>query len=166
MLEDEDSHHSAVHDSSTEVKMTPVGRRILASPMESANLLPSGEAERPHRHKSPRRPDIPGAKAHKRSPNTQRELRNQARINELEETVDELEKKLRGESTEKHELALQIRKLKASLAEQQQLVRLHPQSFELRVLAWLCQSQLNPSTLVSSVLQPKRMLRTCGSRCH
>jgi hypothetical protein len=122
LAEDDEAPPSAAHNSSAEVRMTPVGRRILASPIGSGTCMASDEAEHHQRHKSPRRVDIPLPKAHKRSPASQRELRNQARINELEETVDELEKKLRGESTEKHELTLQIRKLKASLAEQQQLV--------------------------------------------
>ena len=108
-------------------RSTPGSRRIVASPGMAAivdenispvkppsNITPQGVAKAKVAGHPP---------AHK--PNlTQREARSQARINELEETVDELEGKLRAEATGKHELGLQMRKLKVALAEQEQLVTL------------------------------------------
>lgn len=102
-------------------RSTPGSRRIAASPgfggaVGDENLSPVQKSA----------PKVAKGKqlaaAHKPNVTQPREARSQARINELEETMDELEGKLRAEASAKHELSIQIRKLKASLVEQEQKV--------------------------------------------
>lgn len=105
-------------------RSTPGSRRIAASPgfggaAGDENISP---VQKPAEKAAEGRGKPLAAASHKPNVTQPREARSQARINELEETVDELEGKLRAESSAKHELSIQIRKLKASLVEQEQKV--------------------------------------------
>lgn len=117
---------------------TPGSRRVAASPgLAAAAVVVGNENAPPAQAKaglwakvglgvgSKQQALVPANKPGIAQP---REARSQARILELEETVDELEGKLRAEASNKHELSMQIRKIKVSLAEQEQLASPPPSS--------------------------------------